>query len=120
MTTGTSNGQAKKYLGSDRDYIVQFLVAVFFERLVTNGGAIAAKARCHPGGKVIAVDFVSRQLLADKSIIGLVLVETGNHVVPVMPGMGPHEIKFKTVGIRVAGQVEPVSAPAFSIPGRGQ
>ena len=41
---------------------MQFLVTVFFERLVTNGGAIAAKARCHPAGKVIAVDFVSRQL----------------------------------------------------------
>ena len=115
MTTGTSNCQAKKNLGSYRDHIVQFLVTVFLERLVANGGAIATKARRHPAEEVIAVDFVSCQLLADESVIGLVLVETGNHVVPVVPGMRPYEIKFKSVGIGVAGQVQPVSAPAFSI-----
>ena len=63
---------------------------------------------------------ITRQLLANKFVVRLVVVERIDNVVAVPVGFGHGEIAGVSGGVRVARQVEPVAAPAFAVFARTQ
>ena len=63
---------------------------------------------------------VSRDLVLHESIVGKVPIEAVDHIVPVAPGIGHGDVFVQAAGIGVAGDVQPVAAPAFAVAGRGQ
>src|SRR5262249_1683320 len=61
------------------------------------------------------------QLLLHKTIKGLVLVERPKDIVPVAVSQRSITVGTKVaVGVRIAGSVEPVFAPALAVVGRTQ
>ena len=63
---------------------------------------------------------VARELFEDELVVGLVAVEGGDDVVAVAPGVAVGDVLVEAVGVGVAGQVEPVPAPALAVLGRGE
>ena len=65
--------------------------------------------------------FVAGELLLHEAVVRLVLVEGADHVVAVAIGERPVAVGVEVaVGVRIAGGVEPVLAPALAVMGRGQ
>ncbi len=71
--------------------------------------------------------FIIHQLIAcelfqQKTIVRLVGIQGANHVVAVTPGHGTDLIgrELSSFRIGIAGEVEPVAAPALTIAGRGE
>ena len=58
---------------------------------------------------------VAGELLDDEAVVRLVGVERADDVVAVPPGVGPGLVELVAVGVGVAGQVEPVPAPALAV-----
>ena len=58
---------------------------------------------------------IAGNLLADKSIIGQVLVEGPDDIVPITPGIQLVIVIFVAVGLRKPHQVQPVSGPSFPV-----
>ena len=65
---------------------------------------------------------VRRDLLDQELVVGQVLIERADHVVPVGVGerIAPLLGKYITLGIGVAGYIQPVPSPAFAVVRRGQ
>ena len=63
---------------------------------------------------------VAGELLHDEAVVGLVRVEAADDVVAVPPGVGPGLVELVAVGVGVAGQVEPVPAPALAVTRDGE
>ena len=66
------------------------------------------------------IDLVAGQLLADESVVRLIAIERGDHVVAISPGEGLGRVALVAVGLAVANQVEPVPAPFFAIMRAGE
>ena len=67
------------------------------------------------GGQQVAGD-----LLADELVVRLVVVERVDDVVAIAPGVRVGEVPRRAGRLAVAGDVEPVPAPAFAERGRGE
>ena len=63
---------------------------------------------------------VAGNLLGEKPVERLVLVEGLDHVVAIAKRVGKTDVLIEPVGIGVASNVEPMSPPAFPVPGRRQ
>ena len=52
-------------------------------------------------------------------VIRFVLIERTNNIVPITPGVRPHEVLVDdSLRIRITSSVEPINAPAFAIVSR--
>src|SRR5262249_17208765 len=69
---------------------------------------------------VVAVDLVAGKLLAEKAVVGLVVVEALDDVVAVTPDERLGTIALVTIGLGIADQVEPVASPLFAVMRRGE
>ena len=58
---------------------------------------------------------VAGELLEDEAVERLVGVEGADDVVAIAPGVGPRFVELVAVGVGVAGEVEPVPAPALAV-----
>ena len=63
---------------------------------------------------------VAGDLLPDEAVEGLVAVQGVDDVVAVAEGVGEGDVLVEAVRVGVAGDVEPVAAPAFAVVGRGE
>ena len=64
---------------------------------------------------------IACQLLLDKTVQRLVLVERADDVVPIAPGEGAVAVGVEVaVGVRVTGSVKPVLAPALAVARRSE
>ena len=72
------------------------------------------------GVRVFPGEDIARDLFDDEPVEGQVLVEGLDHVVTVPAGLGHRHVGPVAGGVRIAGQIEPVAAPATPIFGRGQ
>jgi len=115
VATGAGNGQRLQPLGDGVDAVVEDLFPVAVETIAqsqeTHGG---------PGigfGLADLNELVRRQLLQNKLVVGLVVVKRRDHVIPVGPG-----VRIKTnlasirvaLGVRIARNVQPVTAPTLT------
>ena len=127
VTAGTAYGQSEYGTGGGIDLFVDHLhLEDLLVALVENFRTESEEAG---GGETFLacgirgagfVEEIAGQLLADELVVGLVLVEGGDHVVAVAPGMGIGEIALHSVRFAEAGHVEPVPPPAFSEMGRSK
>src|SRR5262245_26527038 len=69
---------------------------------------------------VIWPELIGRELLHEKSIVWLVLVETANDIVPKSPRIRPERVRFIAVGFSVAHQIQPLPGQFFAIKRIGQ
>ena len=63
---------------------------------------------------------IGRELFLDEAVIGAILVEGSDDVVPVAPHVGARIFQAAAAGVGIAHQVQPVPAPALAIAGVGQ
>ena len=63
---------------------------------------------------------VAGDLFLDEAVVGLVGVEGLDDVVAIAPGVGARLVGLEAVGLGVAGEVEPVAAPALAVVRRGE
>ncbi len=90
----------------------------------------AEKAGCHQvvvqlwrdlRGVLVIGQLVARKLFQKEAIVRLVGVERADDIIAVPPSMRPRQILFALpFGVRVAGEVEPVTAPTLTVPRRGE
>ena len=59
-------------------------------------------------------------MFLDEAVVGAILVEGPDDVIPVSPQMSLRVVDGAAAGVGIAGQVQPVPAPVFSVPGIGQ
>src|SRR5262245_17837243 len=76
---------------------------------------MAIEARGNKRLGPIRPELVSRDLLSDKSVVGLVSVEGIDDVVAVAPGIGARFITLETFALGVARQIQPMPPPALSV-----
>ncbi len=69
---------------------------------------------------VIRPDLIGGDLLLNEFVVGLVLVESADHVIAISPGVLIIQVAFESGGIGVPDHIQPVPAPAFAILRRGQ
>ena len=65
--------------------------------------------------RVVWLDLVAGDLLADELIVALIRIEGTHHVIPITPGVPSLVIIGEAGGIGVAGHVEPVLGHALSV-----
>ena len=65
--------------------------------------------------RVVRLDFVARDLLADELIVALIRIEGTHHVVAITPGVAALVVIGEPGGIGVAGDVQPVLGHALSV-----
>ena len=63
---------------------------------------------------------IASNLLPDELIIRLVVIQRLDDIVAIRIGVLPIAVRLESVGFGEAGDVQPVSAPAFTIAGAGQ
>ena len=116
-----AHGQAKKSQRGGIGNIVERVVAALF--LVGTVHHIRAE-KIEAGGRerlgVAGPEFVAGDLLADKTVVRLIVIEGANNVVPVTPRMRAYGIVLKAIGLGEAGEVEPVPPPALTISRGGE
>ena len=116
VTTCAANGQAHKG-GPDRhDHVIQPIV---FGRPLIVGLIIPHPQAVEAGGDdrvpACIIELIPGELLQHEAVVGLVVVEAPDHVVPVAPGIGLLSIPLIAVGLRKAHHVQPVPSPALTV-----
>ena len=72
------------------------------------------------GFRLFGPELIAGHLFHEKTVVGLVFVETANHVIAVAPGLLVVDVRLIAAGVRVAHQVQPMPCPALAIGWRGQ
>ena len=120
VAAGAREGGAEEGRRGRTDHVVQFVGALV--------GGQHGVGRFHPvprtaheeAGSGVGSELVPGQLLADEAVVGQVGVEGLDDVIAVGPGVGTRQIGLEAVGLREAGDVEPVPRPFLAETGRGQ
>jgi len=116
VTSGTADGQAHESLPGGGQDIVQTVIKslVCVDRLV-----IPDTQTLKPGGddRIYRdlVQLIPGKLLHDETVIGFVLIETADHIVPVPPGHGFGIVTLVAVGFGITHQIQPVASPFFPV-----
>ena len=126
VAASASDGQAQHGLRDHFDLLVVHVVE--HARLVLLGdrfGAEREKAGSDDALAVHAIRIVRRQqvagnLLAHEPVVGHVVVERVDDVVAVLPCVGVPVILVVAGGVGVAGDVQPVPAPALAVQRGGE
>ena len=117
VAAGAGDGEAEEGAGGGVDAVVDgFGDAV---------GELAAEADEAEGGEVLSVEggeAVGGELVEDELVVGQVGVEGGDDpiAIGVGPGVALGGVDGVVDGVGVAGEVEPVAAPAFAVVGGGE
>ena len=132
VATGAGGGEAEEGFRGDVDAVVDDVVGIAVE-FVAEGkeaeGGENALIVGRFGGGVLGFGFldglgeeaVGGELFDDELVVGFVAVEGIDDVVAVSPGVGVAQVFAAfgvALGVGVAGDIEPVAAPAFTV-GRG-
>ena len=64
----------------------------------------------------VAKEHIASDLFFNEAGVGLVVVETPDHVVAVGPGVGAELVFVVAMGVAVVDDVEPVAGPPFAVP----
>ena len=127
MAAGAVDGQAEKRLADDPEQVLHFVfasdgplggVGLGVARLIPR----AADEQAGRDNRIAGdrVHDVAGHLLAHEPVVRLVLVETFNDVIAVVPCVVSQLVVFKPLTFRVAGGIKPVTAPALAIMRGGQ
>lgn len=120
VTTGAGDGDAEEAAGDGVDLIVDAIVGIVIEESAEGEESEGGEA---PGGRG-GFGEVGGDLVADESVEGEVFVEGADDVIAVGIGVGAEGVlaidKDEVLGVGVTGDIEPMAAPAFAVPGIGE
>ena len=117
VAPGAVDGHAE-HAASDRGQdIVQIVVPPLRVVLLAEVHARPGSEKAGGDERLVGhvIQLVARDLLAQELGVRLVLVERVDDVVAVAPGVYSDVVLLETVGVGVAGDVEPVAAPALAV-----
>src|SRR5439155_24248531 len=97
------------------DVIQRFLPPQFDYRLIRLIGEMTIEAYRNPSVEIVRIELISRNLLSNEPIVGLVLIKRVDHVVAITPYIRARLVRLKTVGVGVSCEVQPVPAPALPV-----
>ncbi len=128
VTTRAAGRQAEQAGADGRNHIVQLVVAVLLAlggRSLAGDGQQNGRAGCQKTGRrlgrrIVRGQFVAGQLPLDEAVERHVIVERGDHEVAIVIQVQPVLIGLVAGAVGVAGDVEPVAAPALAIAGASQ
>ena len=124
VTAGAGHRESEEGLGARVDAFVDDVVRVV-EALADGKEAERGETRIVRGD---AGDAVGSELLDDELVVRLIVVQRVDDVIAIGPSVGETVILEEAVtlvdleaaGIGVAGGIEPVASPAFTVVGRGE
>src|SRR5262249_1667601 len=113
---------AHETLKGGADRVVEIFVPVVGIVLlaIAHTRADAVVGRGDQAVVIPVIEFVAGQLLDDKPVVGFVLVERFDDIVPVSPGVGDIIIMLIAGAVGIARHVQPEPAPSFSVMWRGK
>lgn len=122
VAAGAADGHAEKGAAHCvhlfiNDVTAHLVGIVAGEHLGSDGEKAEADGLGASFGKVLRGEEIACELFDDELVEGFVVVERFNDVVAVAPGGGMGDVFVHAVGVRVAGNVEPVASPAFAVAG---
>ena len=127
MTAGTVERQAEERLADDTDHVLHLLLARDGTLRGVGLGIACPVPRAADeharGDDPVArhrLEDVAGELLLHEAVVGLVFVEALDDVIAVVPGAVTGMVVFESLALGVADDVEPVSAPALAVMGRGE
>ena len=122
MTAGAAQGMGEEHLTHTVGDVIQKSLAGDLRDLHARQlpGSHAEEPDSHPHLGGFRIELVAGDLLTDELIVGFVLIEGTDHVVPVSPCIAPREVVRKPGGVGVADDIQPVASPVFSIMRAGQ
>ena len=77
------------------------------------------ESRRHQVLYIALIDFIARNLLPDKLVVGLVGIKGPHHVIPVTPRVGPGVVIGKSCRVRIAGHIQPMAPELLPVMGAG-
>ena len=115
MAAGAANGEAEERAAGGTHHVVQFVGAlVRGEHGVGTFHAIPGtghqKTRCCVGSELI-----SSELFEDEAVVRLILVESADHIVAIMPRVRSGLVRFEAVALGEAHHIEPMPRPALAV-----
>ena len=116
VTAGTAHRQPQEGGARRADHLVDFVPSgrrLVVRLVVPNSQSIKAGGDDRFGRRL--VELVAGQLLDDEAVVGLVGIERVDDVVAIPPRLGLFGVAFVAVGLREAGDVEPVPAPTLAV-----
>ena len=127
VTTGAVDRDPQKGLTDGADKIFQFFLphpGLHDRAGLAVADLVPGTGDEEPGGNdtvpTHGFQHIPRNLLSREQIIGLVGIETPDHIVPVTPGIRPELVPLKPLAFTVADDIEPMPRPAFTVAGGGQ
>ena len=125
MAAGAGGGEAEEGPGGEIDLVIDEihfeLETIFFvETFGAEGEEAGGDSEFVAMGGGSGGEEITGELFADELIVGFIGIERGDDVIAVTPGVGESEIAFFAGGFGVAGEIEPVAAPAFPELGGGE
>ena len=123
VAAGATEGQSLKGAAQGIELMVHDIHAELLFVGVHHGpGPDGQKARGHELLTALVVGLpgedVSRDLLLNEAVVGLVGIERIDDVVAVSPGFPRRDAAALAQTVGIAGQIEPVPAPALAESGR--
>ena len=123
VATRAADGNAQQRGTHDVSHLGKHFIAAAGYFLIAGVFAQRSEAVKARGDQVFVLlrrNLIAGQLLQKKAIVGLVVVESANHVIAIAPGIAAVRVVFEAVGFREADDVEPVLAPALAVMRAGQ
>ncbi len=105
----------EKLTGDIREFCLDQFALAFCICLVPFVNSVAEVPGSDEDIGIFRSDFVSGELLADELVVWFVLIEGFDHVIPVRPCIRTIAVLAVAIGLRVAGKIQPVLAPALAI-----
>ena len=122
VTTGTGNRQSLKGFAHHIDLVV-LVVRFVLQNIGWPMGGVMKVPKARANDRFIVIFFgvpsgifqkVTGEVLTNKIVVGNILIECPDEVVPVFVGMIDPKVEFMSIGVRVPNKVHPVPGPLFS------
>ena len=117
MTTGALQCVAKKHLPDRVGHIIKEKLPRHrrhrHARLLP--GPHAQEAHRDEVLHIFCIQFIARNLLADKLVVRLIRIKGANDIVAIAPGIRPLEVIGKTTTVRIAHHIQPMPPPLLTV-----
>ena len=118
MTIRTADGQPQQRFTERGDLISPSCILEHLGKFIQRIGPLPQSPdrnciRKRPCG--LGPEFISGHLLHQELVIRLILIQTANDIIPVTPRLFVMDIGFKSAGIGIADNIEPMSCPPFPV-----
>ena len=120
VAAGATQGHAQEDRTGGPDHVVEDIPAPLRTPVPLHRNPLVEEPGSQLGLVPVVAVGVAGDLFLDEPVVGSILVESPDHVVPVSPQVGAGIVGRLSPGVGVAHQVQPVPAPADAVFGTGE